>query len=357
MKKVMVIGQLPPPVHGLSLALKTFIESTKVKKKFKVDTINLTSNKKIIENSIAILKSDADLYYFTISQTKLGNLRDMLIIFLITLIKRRKVVIHYHGGYYKKLYHQFNLLQKKINKFLLNKVEKIIVLSENLSNLFEDVVSKDKIVICENCIQDQLLPSEREFNKHLKSNEKSTQLNVLYLSNFIKSKGYLEVLEAAKKMQNKQIKFYFAGKFFTEKEKLYFLNEIQKNKLNNIKYYDGVYGEEKRNLLLQSDIFILPTVYPKEGQPISILEAMGNMNVIISTKHAGIPDIVKKENGYLMDVNDSGISESIVRKLEYLLDNRDTVQHIKINNYNCSKERFSEQVYVDKLIRIIEDVN
>lgn len=357
MKKVMVIGQLPPPVHGLSLALKTFIESTKVKKKFIVDTINLTNNKKIMRNCIDIIKNDADIYYFTISQTKLGNLRDMLIIFLISLIKRKKILIHYHGGYYKKLYQNFNFLQKKINNFLLNKVEKIIVLSENLSDLFEDVVSKNKIVVCENCIQDQLLPSEQEFNEQLKSNEKSKELNVLYLSNFIKSKGYLDVLEAAKKLKNEKINFYFAGKFFDEEEKKAFLDEIQKNKLSNVIYYDGIYGEDKKNILLQTDIFVLPTVYPKEGQPISILEAMGNMNVIISTNHAGIPDIVKKENGYLIDVNNSDISEAIVKKIQYYLENHDIVRQIKINNYKYTKEKFSEQVYIDKLIGIIEDVS
>lgn len=354
MKKIMVIGQLPPPIHGLSLALKTFIDSPKVRGKYKISTTNLTSNKNILKNSIKILKSDDDIYYFTISQTIFGNIRDMFIIFLITVVKKKKVVIHYHGGYYKELFKKFSLFQKKINKFLLNKVEKIIVLSNSLTNLFEDVVPEQKILICENCIQDELLPTDQEFNNYLKLNEESKELDVLYLSNFIKSKGYLDVLEAAIKLKDKKITFHFAGKFFCEEEKKYFLEKIHKNKLNNVIYYDGIYGVEKKELLLKSDVFVLPTVYPKEGQPISILEAMGNMNVIISTNHAGIPDIVKEENGYLMNLD---FENSIIEKLNILLDNPNIVQQIKINNYHYTKKKFTEKVYIDKLIEIIEDVS
>ncbi len=49
---------------------------------------------------------------------------------------------------------------------------------------------------------------------------------------------------------------------------------------------------KKRKLLKECYIFALPTRYRNEGQPISILEAMGNGMFIITTDHAGIPDIV-----------------------------------------------------------------
>lgn len=49
-------------------------------------------------------------------------------------------------------------------------------------------------------------------------------------------------------------------------------------------------------------IFALPTRYPNEGQPISILEAMGNGMFIITTDHAGIPDVVDNNiNGLVLN--------------------------------------------------------
>ena len=66
------------------------------------------------------------------------------------------------------------------------------------------------------------------------------------------------------------------------------------NKLEEyVTYHCIVGGEAKRKLLKECYIFALPTKDPNEGQPISILEAMGNGMLIITTDHAGIPDIVK----------------------------------------------------------------
>lgn len=59
-------------------------------------------------------------------------------------------------------------------------------------------------------------------------------LHILYLSNFIESKGYKEVLELAAKVQTEQkstLHFHFAGKFFEEKERMYFENFITKHQL------------------------------------------------------------------------------------------------------------------------------
>ena len=49
-----------------------------------------------------ISKSKADLFYFTISQTKGGNLRD-LVIFKLLELQHKKCLIHLHGGYYRQL--------------------------------------------------------------------------------------------------------------------------------------------------------------------------------------------------------------------------------------------------------------
>ena len=55
-------------------------------------------------------------------------------------------------------------------------------------------------------------------------------------------------------------------------------------------------------MLKECYIFALPTRYPNEGQPISILEAMGNGMFIITTDHAGIPDVVDNNiNGLVLN--------------------------------------------------------
>ena len=61
--------------------------------------------------------------------------------------------------------------------------------------------------------------------------------------------------------------------------------EFEKVDITNT-YYGIVGGEQKRELLKKCYIFALPTRYPNEGQPISILEAidsiyLNNINIFI----------------------------------------------------------------------------
>lgn len=65
------------------------------------------------------------------------------------------------------------------------------------------------------------------------------------------------------------------------------------------------------------------TRYPNEGQPISILEAMGNGMMIVTTDHAGIPDIVE-------DGVNGIIAQKFVPLNPYMM-RRECVQKKKVN--------------------------
>ncbi|CAH2464466.1 MULTISPECIES: glycosyltransferase family 4 protein [Bacillus cereus group] len=354
MKKICLIGQFPPPIHGLSKALETIVQSNYLKSKYELNCVDIKDNKRFISNLKKIERTDADMYYFTISQTKFGNLRDMIILWRL-LKKGKKVVIHYHGGYYKELYNSLNFIQKSINKNLISQIDIMIALSHGLKKIFEDVIDYKKIRVCENYVEDSSLISNEEFNLKIKRmHEEKRKLEVIYLSNFIKTKGYYDVLQAANQLKGKDVQFNFAGGFFSEQEKEEFFNYIQKNNLQDIVTYHGVVkGEQKKELLLDADIFSLPTYYPKEGQPISIIEAMGNGLPIITTKHAGIPDIVKQENGYLINPESPNeISEAV----NDLLNNREKLMEFAQENRKYALKEFKEMDYIKRLEKIFDEV-
>ncbi|KAA8662137.1 glycosyltransferase, partial [Clostridium sp. HV4-5-A1G] len=152
-------------------------------------------------------------------------------------------------------------------------------------------------------------------------------LNILYLSNFIKDKGYKDVLKLAKYVRNNKdsrFKFLFAGKFFNKKDKNEFFKYIDKNNLSNIIEYKGIVsGNDKKELIKDSDYFILLTRYKNEGQPISIIEAAVNGLRIITTNHAGIKDILNDKEMIVLNKDNINIS----------------LLYGNINNeYNCRKE-------------------
>lgn len=311
-KKICLIAQFAPPIHGLSKAVETLYNS-KLNQEFEFEKINITKNKKIIKNFFRIWKSNADLFYFTISQTKGGNIRDLIILNLLSL-QKKKCLVHLHGGYYRKLVeNDLSGWQKKLNFKAINRLNGAIVLSDSLKSIFKGMITDEKIFVVPNCVDDQFLMSDLEFDDKISKLKNKEVFHVLYLSNFIQTKGYREVLELAKlekkrvsSGEKKHLHFDFAGKFFEDTEKEYFDTFIKNYDLNNYITYHGIVGgEQKKKLLKDSNIFILLTRYPNEGQPISILEAMGNGMIIVTTNHAGIPDVVTNNvNGIVFDVKD-----------------------------------------------------
>lgn len=182
MKKICFMAQFSPPINGLTKAVETLYNS-KINEDFLLDKINLTNNKRIIISLFKLIFNDSDIFYFTIAQSKFGNLRDMFLM-LIILLKKKKIIIHLHGGYYRQLYEkQMGSLQKKLNNFVLKRISVAIVLGKSLRSIFQGLVQEDKIVIIENCVdEDNLLSESRFIDKITKHNK---EINILYLSNFI----------------------------------------------------------------------------------------------------------------------------------------------------------------------------
>lgn len=365
MKKICFIAQFPPPMHGLSKAVETLYNSnlnTDIDPHGKFEKVDITNNKNIIRNLLRISRSKADLFYFTISQTKGGNLRD-LVIFKLLELQHKKCLIHLHGGYYRQLVdNDMSGWQRKANYNAIKKLTGAIVLSKSLKKIFEGMIDEDKIFVVENCVDDQYLLTDQEIEDKLAAMENKKVLHVLWLSNFIRSKGYPIVLEMAKAEKERvdaggeeKFHFNFAGKFFEESEKEYFDGYVKENKLEKYITYHGIVGgEEKKELLKKCYIFALPTRYPNEGQPISILEAMGNGMFIITTDHAGIPDIVEAGvNGIVIDA-----SNIDVQRVYQKLLNMTQEMFLRIVKENREKvyRHYTQHYYIQNMNKTMQEI-
>lgn len=323
-------------------------------------SINLTNNKAIFKTLWNILKSKSDLYYFTISQTKGGNWRDLLILKLLEW-KHAKCLIHLHGGYYRRLVDcDCGKWQRRLNYHAIRRLAGCIVLGKSLQPIFADMIDGQKIFIVPNCVDEQYMLSPLNVDNKIKNLTEKNTLNVLYLSNFIPAKGYREVLQLALKCKNegnKHFHFHFAGKFFEDSEKTYFTNYIAEHDLNAYVTYHGIVTGDKKNELLRiSHIFILLTKYPNEGQPISILEAMGNAMLVITTNHAGIPDVVSTEtNGLMVDKKHINTDE-IYNYLVSIDKERDKLQAICKKNHQTVLQSYTEEQYIQNMGAVFKKV-
>jgi glycosyltransferase involved in cell wall biosynthesis len=294
----------------------------------------------------------ADRVYITISESFLGNIKDIFF-YLILYSKLRHTILHLHGGagMINILDPKKNKILYRLNSFFLRKVKSIIILGESQKKIFSSIVTGDNLKIVQNFADNSLFLQIDDFNSVKKLSADSI-IEILFLSNLIKSKGYKVLIEAFLSLDNEVSSKYIlnlAGEIRTPSERNYINNIIKSNK--NIKYHGIVKGEDKRHLFLKAHIFCLPTYYEFEGQPISILESYASGCFVITTNHSGIKDIFCNNiNGYFVTKKSTLDLKNI---LEQLQNERSVINEIGRKNISYAKNSFTKSQYCESLTNLI----
>lgn len=358
---ILFIIPLPPPVSGAAIAAETVTNYMKKHHDIKVinyERGNLISGKFsfkqlfkiiILGIKIAINRRRVNSVYMIVSSTFLGNLRDMFLLVIMGKRLRENTVLHLHGSNIDKYLSAAPLWIKSLNKRMLGDVKSAIVLGETFKNIFDGYISSDKISIVRNFIKNNLFIKQGNIQDKFKSNRK---INILFLSNLMKEKGYEIILDAFislnEDIRNNAI-LHFAGVFFSDAEKSSFLEKIE-NK-SNIIYHGPIGGEKKQRLLWNSHIFCLPTYYKFEGQPISILEAYAAGCIVLTTTKGGIRDIfTDNKNGFYVKIGDI---DSLREKLDKLIMNITDYRHIAYFNLKEASEKYTEEMFCRNIESIL----
>lgn len=376
MKKIILIGPIPPPYNGQSVSFKMLIGAISNKfsnfavvnispenefpRKFE-KLIRISEYLKVLYRFVASFKFKKSIVYITISQAKPGFFRDAAIIWLARITKTR-IITHVKGGYYDGLYKSLPFCFKKFLSVTLCQVDAIIVLSENLKAMFDF----NKSLAPKLCVVPNGLPiSKDNLPPEPKSISEGAAIRILYLSNLIESKGYLDVLKAVDILRNRwklNIKCNFCGEFKTNEDditiqssdhaKKIFFDFIDANGLAEyVKYIGNVAGVQKNNELREAHFFILPTNFNKEGQPVSIIEAMAFGCVIISTKYRAIPSMVIEDyNGLFVEY---GAPEQIAGAVTDISSNAQKFRQMSRNSIDFYNREFTQEKHLKQIIPII----
>ena len=352
-KNILFMAPLPPPTCGHSLISKVLFEY--LLKNNNVNLINLIHNSNSngvfsIRRVISVLKilikliklpNNTFKIYFTISESFLGNIKD-IIIYILLFKKLNKLIIHLHGGSIDKdIFQKFPIL-KKINHFFYERLSLIIISGESHREIFS-MVKKNNIVVVPNFVKDDLFIKKSISKKF----EEKERIKILYLSAMDKKKGYLDLLkgiEKTLKIYPDIFEFNFAGSFKCKEDEVNFKKIIKSSK--NIIYHGFVDDFKKKELLHKSHIFCLPTKY-NEGQPISIFRAYASGCVVLTTPKPGILDIFKKDiNGYLIE---EGSPSSIKNILVSLVSKKDEFQNIGKLNLQIANKIYRQNLYCERI--------
>ncbi|KAB1066523.1 glycosyltransferase family 4 protein [Tamlana haliotis] len=361
MNKILVIGPLPEPTTGVSLANKVVVENLNKNSGYDVDFINTSFDK--FDESLGkfslrkmffYLKLNVFSYkifsnkiiYITPGQTFFGILKYANFI-LISKLLGRELIMHIHGNYVGKEYRLLKGLKKRIFKRLFSQTTKGIVLSESLSGNMSPFIREDQIFVLYNFVEDYLFLEERV----VLPSENNNYPKVIFLSNLMEEKGILDLLESFKILEDQGVKFEAKIAGHIDANNRNKIDEYFKT-LKNVTFCGVVSGEAKKELLIWGNVFVLPTYYEMEGQPISILEAMATGNLILTTNHSGIPDIFKDSvNGFYVEKKNPNSIASIVGMISQ---NSDNFLSIRKHNVAMARQSYRVDNFISNLVKIIE---
>lgn len=359
--RILFIGTLPDPITGQSLACKVLLDGLVVSHEVRVINLNkeitpsgflsLTRLMKLILISFNIWRwrKWPDVIYFTISESVVGNLKD-LVIYCILFRRLSKMVVHLHGGWgmHQIMFKKYGAL-RRLNSFFLKRFAGVIILGPRQVEIYERFVGVERLHIVPNFAQDYLFSTEKEIKSKFADLSK---LKILYLSNLIPSKGYSDLLDAYLMLDGHlqaRVQIDFAGHFESAENARVFTTRI--NNLSDIRYHGVVAGALKKRLLSEAHVFCLPTYYSHEGQPISILESYAAGCVVITTDHSGICDVFSDGvNGYEVEKQSP---KSIAQAIQLILNRPEDLCSISVTNNKAAKDKYTTTKFISALSAII----
>ncbi len=362
--RVLFIGPLPEPVTGQSLACRVFLDE--LQKHHEVDVVNLSKDgfRQGVSSFGRVLdvfrivvdiwrkQRGADLIYLTVAESPAGNLRD-LAIYLVCSSSLSRMLIHLHGGASLRLLMLGHRGPRRlVNERLVSRLGGAIVLGERHTEIFANVLPPHRIHQVPNFAEDSMfIEADGVTAKFAKMNP----LRVLFLSNLLPGKGYVELVAGYRELpppQRNRVRIDFAGGFESAAHEEAFRGSI--TDLPHVHYHGTVRGDAKRQLFHQAHVFCLPTYYPYEGQPISILEAYASGCAVVTTDHSGIGDIFTAGvNGYQV----ASRSASTVRTaLLEALGDPERLRTMAETNLTTARSAYRTTIFNQNLLRIATSV-
>lgn len=240
------------------------------------------------------------------------------------------VTIHAHELYMRDLYfHPEKYFE------IYKACEKIITISnynkEILINKYK--ISESKIEVM------RLFPEVNRINKI------SGKIKLLTVGHWVEKKGYRVLFEALKKIDRNDIVLFVVGGINKNTGSIDLEKLVVEMKLEDKVCLLGKIGGELIDVVFSAcDIFCLPSYTDyyddgkpatREGIPVALMEAMAWGMPVISTKHAGIPELV--EEVLVEEKNTDELAEAIL----FLIKNKGQWAEMGKKNKNIIKERYT----------------
>lgn len=360
-RRVLIIGQLPPPWHGVSAINSWILESKLLSKSFDFYPINLTTatsisdigkqsfqkyihfSKTIFLTIYGMVRLKPSICYITLNPTGSAFFKDSIILFILKIF-RKPIIVHFHGkGITDWVKSKSNWVKKYYQKVM--KKTHLIVLGDSLISDVE-IVYKQIPFVVPNGIP--LID-----NQPIKSLEHS-KLEILFLSNLMKAKGILDFVESMAILNNRVNNFKASIVGDSGDISLEYIKKllITYNLQHCVEVLGPKYKEDKYDLLANADVLVFPT--HDEAFGLVLLEAMQFGLAVITTNEGCIPEIIEDEvNGFIVNKKSP---QSIADILERLIEDPQLIQEVGKRNKAKFLSQYTLDIFEKKILKIFKKI-
>ena len=362
-KKILFVMCLPPPIHGQSMVGAMIHDSKLINNTFDAVYIKTSSSSGMndmgkfrlgkIKDFIRVLYSvyktikaeKPQLVYVTPVATGVAFYRDFVMVQMLKMLGCN-VVAHFHNKGVST--RQDRKLENWLYKLFFKNIN-VILLAGNLYDDVKKYVKPKQVYLCPNGIKDEhpgMVPIRN-----------NTTPQLLFLSNLIKEKGVVDLLDACKILNDNGLKFEctFVGAETTEITRVAFNRMVKDRGLNGVVEYIGKrYGEEKEDCYVNSDIFVFPTFYHNECFPLVLLEAMSYGLPCVSTNEGAISEIIDDgKTGFVVEKNNP---QKLADKLEVLINDANLRKEMGYAGKAKFEEHYTQDKFELNLLSILRQV-
>lgn len=266
--------------------------------------------------------------FLACSQTVTGLVRDGITFLILTAGRRGSVaVIALNGNAFSSW--SFRDPRARVFRFLARNATCVTVVGDGQRDRLAALgVPPERIRVVSNTADAPLLAAAQVESKQRESHG---PVRLLYLSSLITSKGYPTYLEALNLLAHRDgppLEAILCGaivasphdEFGSESAARVWIQEalaeIGQTRRIRVRWIPGAAGDEKYDLLSRCHVFVLPTLYPVEAQPLALLEAMASGCAIVTTGIAEIPVLLPRDANVAVIIDDptpSTVADAVER--------------------------------------------
>jgi glycosyltransferase involved in cell wall biosynthesis len=308
--RALVVGPTPPPHHGVSIYLESFLASAAAREA--LDVVHLeTADRRSLQNlgrldagnvalgvrHVAALvrrvhRHRPDVIYFEISQNAWAYLRDATWM-AVAAAARVPLAVRLSGSDFRRFGLESGPFVRRLVAASARSWTRAAVLSHSLRGVLEPWIDAGRIDVVPHGIPDPFSAPERQ--ARLAARPARPVRTVTVLGALHRPKGIFDFLDAAARLRrtNPGLRFLLAGAWVSEADRAAALRIIATGGLGGaVELVGTVTGEDKLDLLLDTDLLVFPGVQP-EGQPTVVMEAMSAGLPVVATDRGAVTDMVR----------------------------------------------------------------